>query len=154
MWTAYKKFWKNYATFSGRASRSDFWLVVLMHVILGLIWLAGLAAAGFSLLWDIVRQDSTSDWNVAAVVFVIAWLALLVLYLLATIIPALSLEYRRFADTGLRPWWFIVLLPLSYVLDGMSNSQPDNGLLLALSAFLGLVIFIINLMPTDKFRKG
>ena len=36
MFAAYKKFWVQYADFSGRSSRSDFWWVVLCNFLITL----------------------------------------------------------------------------------------------------------------------
>ena len=35
---AYKKYWKNYANFNGRSSRSDYWYVFLCNIIINFVF--------------------------------------------------------------------------------------------------------------------
>lgn len=76
---------KKYATFKGRATRSEYWLFTLVNVIV-VLGLAGMAI------------EAKIDWliNVAG------------LYWLATIIPSFSVAVRRLHDTG-RSGWFLLL---------------------------------------------
>lgn len=73
---------KNYATFSGRARRSEYWMFVLFNVIVSIV-LAGVdAAAGTMFLGTI--------------------------YSLAVFIPSLAVAVRRLHDTGKSGWWFLI----------------------------------------------
>lgn len=109
----YLKAWKNYANFSGRARRKEYWIFVLFHTLVSLL-LIGLDVAIASLL------------NMEFFVF------FYLLYLLAAIIPVLALSIRRIHDVGYSGWLFLlglipfvggVILLVFYLLD----SQPGEN---------------------------
>lgn len=83
--SCYKKFWNNYANFNGRARRSEYWFVVLMNLIIGLV---------------------------NAIPYV--GQALYSLYALAIIVPTLALIVRRLHDLG-KEWYYIffLLIPIA-----------------------------------------
>jgi uncharacterized membrane protein YhaH (DUF805 family) len=79
--------YSNYATFSGRASRSEYWFFALYHFLL-----VGICFALFSV--EIGRP-------------------LLVLSLFANILPSISVMVRRLHDTDRSGWWYwLVVVPL------------------------------------------
>lgn len=90
---AYADFWKNYANFSGRARRSDYWYVVLAEAVVGTVFgiLAGIIMT--------VVYNATWDDEAMAAVGAIA-VGIISLYSLATIVPHLSLSVRRLHDIG------------------------------------------------------
>lgn len=83
----YLKVLKNYAEFSGRARRKEFWMFTLIHLIItyGLIILGGVLELQF--------------------LSVIAGI-----YILGAIIPNLAVSVRRLHDTGKSGWWILVSL--------------------------------------------
>jgi len=87
--SVYQRFWGNYANFSGRSSRSDYWWSYLISRSVGLI---------FSLL-----------------VFVNEWVGLTFfsIWYLAIFIPSLAITIRRLRDGGHSwPWVFINFVPV------------------------------------------
>ena len=83
-----------YAKFNGRASRKEFWLFVLVCLTVTLIareldqWL----------LPDLISQDSGTG-------------PVTLVFVLAAILPTLSLAARRVHDVGLSAWWLLLLIP-------------------------------------------
>lgn len=72
----------NYAAFSGRARRSEYWYFVLVNFIIGFVlYLLG-AMAHVTFLYAI--------------------------YVLATFIPSLAVTVRRLHDTGRSGWWWLI----------------------------------------------
>ncbi|HEX6247948.1 MAG TPA: DUF805 domain-containing protein [Nocardioidaceae bacterium] len=84
---------RQYATFSGRARRSEFWWFYLFTVLVG--WGSGIV-----------------DWALAGVTgFDLGVVGLVTS--LALFIPSLAVTARRLHDTGRSGWWMLVLvLPL------------------------------------------
>lgn len=85
---------EQYATFSGRTSRKDFWMFMLMNILFALLagfiggLLAGLTHLGF--------------FNYLSS-----------LYALCVLVPGLAITVRRLHDTGRSGWWyFISFIPL------------------------------------------
>lgn len=90
---AIKSLFSNYAKFSGRARRSEFWFAQLF---------LSLAAISASII-DSVLFGVTID----------AFGALYTLFVLGTFIPALAVTWRRLHDTGKSGgFFFIALIPL------------------------------------------
>lgn len=76
---------KNYATFSGRARRKEYWMFTLIHVLVAFILLGvGLAV----------------DQTVSMVLYLG--------YIAATVVPTLAVVVRRLHDTGRSGWWYFI----------------------------------------------
>lgn len=86
---AIKRFWKKYAVFTGRASRSEYWWWALVSAIVSGI----LNAAG-----------STGNGNTGTST------ALGGLWFLATVVPSLALGARRLHDANLSAWFLLLAL--------------------------------------------
>ncbi len=102
---AFKRFWLKYATFSGRASRSEFWWWMLcslmVGIVLGVIGLAvHVASAGMSL----ASLTTASRGFTASTVLSGVWL-------LATIVPRFALAIRRLHDANRSGWWYLLAVP-------------------------------------------
>jgi uncharacterized membrane protein YhaH (DUF805 family) len=99
---AVTRFFKKYATFSGRASRSEYWWWVLVNFIVTGV-LSGLAYTGTSF---------TEEGMVTGPLYWV-FIVLSSAWGLAVIIPTLALIWRRLHDTN-RPggWFFLVFIPL------------------------------------------
>lgn len=86
---------KNYANFSGRGRRKEYWTFLLFNIliIIGLVFLAGMFEEN-SVLEEVI-------------------LVLLGLYGLFIIIPHLAAVARRLHDTNRSAWyWFVRFIPL------------------------------------------
>ena len=86
---------KKYATFSGRASRPEFWYFWLTCFLVNFI---------FNVIVQLVGPESAAS-NIVAIVQG--------LFGLAIIIPHIAVVVRRLHDTNRTGWWFlIVFIPL------------------------------------------
>ena len=103
MFKAYKKYWMGYFDFTGRSSRSDYWLVVLANTIVTIIL--------FSILIVVIVFDSPdSHYHV-----ILTLLYLLVMtYFPASFIPSISLQVRRLRDAGYH--WALIFLRFAFVI--------------------------------------
>jgi uncharacterized membrane protein YhaH (DUF805 family) len=96
---AVKRFFNKYATFSGRASRSEYWWWTLVSVIITIA------------LFLIVTLQSTPDSDgkvpqfgaVAAIT-----VALFALWFLGTIVPSIALTVRRLHDSNKSGWLYLL----------------------------------------------
>lgn len=89
-------FWKNYANFKGRASRSEYWWAILFVVLVG------------AAISTVTTDFSASDWTNTTES------ALSRLWSLATLLPGLAVAARRLHDVG-RPatHLFYLLIPIA-----------------------------------------
>ena len=105
MINAYKHFFKNYAEFTGRSTRPDFWWVWLGNFIISIpFWIIYISIVYLSTEMDSV-SDSVSEatfmfFGLVAIIYAVFYLAILV--------PTLALSVRRLRDAGFH-WAFIFL---------------------------------------------
>ena len=90
----YLKVLQNYATFSGRARRSEYWYFVLFNMIFAIV---------------AVVLDNVIGTAIEGV----GYGPIYGLYVLAVFLPGLAVAVRRLHDVGKSGWmFFIVLIPL------------------------------------------
>ncbi|MFM7195361.1 MAG: DUF805 domain-containing protein [Bacteroidota bacterium] len=90
----YLKVLNNYAVFTGRARRSEFWMFLLFNLI-------------FAVVATIL--DNILGTTIDPLPYGLIYL----LYVLAVFIPGLAVTVRRLHDVGKSGWmYFIVLIPL------------------------------------------
>jgi uncharacterized membrane protein YhaH (DUF805 family) len=111
---AVKAFWKNYAVFSGRASRSEYWWAVLFLVAVSF----PLALLDTLVFFDTIAQTGSGPLSI--------------LYVLVIAVPSISLLVRRFHDVGLNGWLVLLtLIPFagavfSFVVAVLPSQQGPN----------------------------
>ena len=104
----YVKAWKKYAVFGGRASRKEYWLFILFHIVALLI---------VSLVSAILEPATSSDQSV-----------LITVYQLAVFIPSISVGCRRMHDTGRSGWWHLVpIVSLIFVVEEGARGNNKFG---------------------------
>ncbi|NEA32895.1 DUF805 domain-containing protein [Streptomyces sp. SID13031] len=83
---------KQYATFSGRARRKEFWMFVLFSWIISII---------VNILDRIIGTDSGNGGGLLGSIFS-----------LAILIPSLAVAARRLHDTGRSAYWLFLILAI------------------------------------------
>jgi uncharacterized membrane protein YhaH (DUF805 family) len=107
-----KRFFRKYADFSGRASRSEYWWVALATAV---VWLVlGVLSAVAGVPGSTVAADGTSEPGPGFYPFALVFAVLF----FATIVPNLSIGVRRLHDVGLSGW--LLLLNLVPYLGGLA----------------------------------
>lgn len=124
---------KKYATFSGRARRTEYWtfhliytLVIIAAAVLAVITAVLTAAIGNP------AGDPMHDTDQGYLPVIIIG-ALIAIFLLVCILPSLSVSIRRLHDTGRSGgWWFINLVPvigpLVFLVFMFLDSEPGENL--------------------------
>jgi len=92
---AIDKAFKNYLNFSGRSNRSEFWYFFLFIIIGNFLT---------NLIDTYIIGYHPEEMGIVTGIF-----------FLATVIPQLSLTFRRLHDTGKSGWWFL----LSFTIIGL-----------------------------------
>ncbi|HEY0237434.1 MAG TPA: DUF805 domain-containing protein [Friedmanniella sp.] len=113
---AVRRFWKKYATFSGRASRAEFWWWILVSYLVSFVLgIIGQAIAGpqpqapvAATTQGDITQYMFSVFGWVAKASVVSWI-----WALATLVGVLALSARRLHDTDRSGWWTLIyLIPL------------------------------------------
>ncbi len=87
----YLKCWNQYADFSGRARRKEYWIFSLINGVIIIILY----------ILQMVMIESTL-WLIFPIVFF--------LYALAVFLPSLAVNIRRLHDIGKSGWWYLIYL--------------------------------------------
>mgnify|MGYP000884634574 CR=1 FL=1 len=127
MINAYKKFFKNYAEFTGRSTRPDFWWVWLGNFILSIpFWIIY-----FYVLYLSTVMVSVSD-SASEAAFMVLGLVVIIyaVFYLAILVPTIALSVRRLRDAGFH-WAFIFL-----------RFAPMGG----------IALMILHAMPTKETK--
>lgn len=151
---AASRFWRKYAVFSGRASRSEYWwwYLISFGVAIVLQILASLLLGGKLFT---AAGDPTFDLSM----FILPLVPALV-WALVALVPQLALTVRRLHDTNRSGWWYLLLLPIypgyallflglrSVVGDQLRTSDVQvaplvAGAVLALAGFVGAVVVLV-----------
>jgi uncharacterized membrane protein YhaH (DUF805 family) len=135
---AVKHVYRNYATFTGRAGRREFWLFQLFTFI---IWFGASAIIGLLGgvgILSLLGFAFESGQGVGVTGVVLSGIALgisvlLGIWSLASLVPAIAVHARRFRDVNISPWF----------------------LFLAFVPFVGLlIIYIIAIFPSSNGSVG
>lgn len=127
MINAYKNFFKNYAEFTGRSTRPDYWWVWLGNFILSIpFWIIYFYTVFLSAVMDSV-DDSVSEATFMVLGLVVI---IYVVFYLAILVPTLALSVRRLRDAGFH-WAFIFL-----------RFAPMGG----------IALLILHAMPTKETK--
>lgn len=104
---AFTRYWKKYATFTGRASLSEFWWTRLALFLITLVLVVIMVGGGLAgATYDPITGDSEPGplIGVGALLYV--------LFGLATIVPELAISWRRLHDANLAgPFYLLAFIP-------------------------------------------
>ena len=98
--TAVKAFWSNYTNFKGRARRSEYWFIQLFLIVTNV----AVAVIDLALMnGDVKRFIANGGGGIVGLIWIFA-----------TIVPALAVLIRRLHDTNRSGWWALIgLVPLA-----------------------------------------
>lgn len=136
MLEAYGAFWRRgFTEWAGTSSRSEYWWSYLMTWFIYFF--------GFVIVEWLARVPIIS--TVIQICFLI--------FMLASIVPMISIKVRRLHDIGLSAWWILLLL-LVWILNSLGSVFSFFGLA------LGVVWLVLSVTPTKvagnpyhKFNK-
>jgi uncharacterized membrane protein YhaH (DUF805 family) len=117
---AFKRFWQKYATFSGRASRSEYWWWVLIEVIVWAILQILFATS--------VVPTFTASGHVTFSAGYFIYVILATVWGLGTLIPNIAIVWRRLHDANFAgPFWFLGLIPfVGWIIVLIFTVLPSN----------------------------
>lgn len=160
---ALKLYWKNYVNFTGRSRRSEYWFMVLWHII----FLSPTIVIGFTGLFMILGAASETNDSTVGLSAILLLLSIIYacIYSIATFIPNWAILIRRFHDTGRTMVMPLVYLGISlianvvnFVFEQNDSSETNIITSIILLVFgllnLGLGIYIIVIACLDSERKS
>lgn len=126
-----------YATFSGRASRSEYWWFFLFVALVAMV-LVGIGG-GIMGTSGIEQMQAGGSMPVASMVF----FGIAAIFYLAVLLPVIAVTVRRFHDRDLSGWIYLAAIVLGFV--------PFVGIIASIGAF---VITVLKGTPGEnKFGR-
>ena len=120
---------KKYLSFSGRASRSEFWFFYLFVLIGYIICFTLIMAVSFKLFW------------------------LMGAFMIGIILPSLGVSVRRLHDVNKSGWFLLLPVPFNIVGRLFERSIGDMSLVFTIIG-LGISIYLLVLYCTDGNKKN
>ena len=128
---------QKYATFSGRASRSEYWWFFLFVTLIALVFFG--IGGGIMGAAGIADVQAGGDIPTVAIVF----FGLGAVFYLAMLLPIIAVTVRRFHDRDLSGWIYLAAIVLGFV--------PFVGIIASIGAF---VITVLKGTPGEnKFGR-
>ncbi|EKM5740974.1 DUF805 domain-containing protein [Enterobacter kobei] len=159
LWGCYWSAWKKSFIYQGVATRQEFWLFIIINLIVFFL----IGAGSYFLRVD-VMADKTSAGGIALVWAYFIYLPLRTFGPLILLFPFLALGVRRMHDTGKSGWWFgslmlleIFILPmlavlmyyvLRHFLDEVSSQQVAKGFIISASIMVAFALVWLCSKPT------
>ena len=101
---------KRYAEFTGRSRRKEYWMFVLLSMII----MVPIYALIFADFLPMMLHPETAE-NFVPGVKMIAGGAILVIWLLVALVPGIAVTVRRLHDRDMSGWWYLGMLLISWV---------------------------------------
>ncbi len=95
----------NYANFSGRARRREYWMFQLINTVIMIVLYVPVAAV---LLPSLLASQRTGEGLPGISPLVGLFLLLYVVYSLAVVVPSLAVTVRRLHDAGYSGWLILI----------------------------------------------
>ena len=120
-------FKEKYATFSGRASRSEYWWFYLAYVLATIAFLI--------VVLSIITSATSFDEGISSTPFIII-IVVGGLLMIAAFLPAIAIQVRRFHDRNISGWWYLALF--------IGSMIPYVGFLASIA------ILVISVLPVTE----
>lgn len=142
------KCFKQYADFSGRARRKEFWWFSLINSIIGLIlvscWIWPIISV--SIKAGIEGADAPDIEALTLMLLKSPFLYIYIIYYLAIIIPTIAVSVRRLHDIGKSGFWYFLPVGGSVLSMFASLASHSNMVLYFVLALIALAISIVFLV--------
>ena len=104
--TAVRTVLAQYATFSGRARRSEYWWWSLAYsIVFAVLYVLAIALVGVEAFTNPEAATPGAGGIGGLLVF-----GLIFVFVLGTFLPSLAVTIRRLHDTGRSGWWYLISL--------------------------------------------
>ncbi len=142
------KCFKQYADFSGRARRKEFWWFTLINFIIGMIlvscWIWPIISV--SIKAGIEGADAPDIEALTLMLLKSPFLYIYIIYYLAILIPSIAVSVRRLHDIGKSGFWYFLPVGGSVLSMFASLASQSNTALYLVLALISLAIAIVFLV--------
>ena len=142
------KCFKQYADFSGRARRKEYWWFAVINFIISMVlligWLIPLFKLGYN--YAISGVEDIDEMEIMLTAMKSPFLYIYLIYYLAIIIPSIAVTVRRLHDIGKSGYWAFLIIGGSFLGSISQYSlQATNTIAYIIFALICFAIIIISL---------
>lgn len=154
------KCFKQYADFSSRARRKEFWWFTVINFIIMLIFIIGLMVPIFKMSYAVAMSGGDlEDFNEMEMVVTMLknpFIYIYLIYYLAVLIPSISVFVRRLHDIGRSGYWALLYFGvclLAQIVSAFSQTQSYNPAVavIAFVLFVVAIIFLVWLFTDSQY---
>lgn len=117
-------FFRRGGIFSGRSSRSQYWWMILLQVLISIAaFIVLVPMLAFVAFHNIGTSDLNSSMTSMSDNFLSIWGFAFAAYSLIAL-PSLTIIIRRFRDAGFSPWWYFVIWLITVGIGGYVGFHP------------------------------
>ncbi len=142
------KCFKQYADFSGRARRKEYWWFTLINFIIMAILIIGMLVPviklGYSSAMSGGSMNDVDPMELAMSIFKNPCLYLYLVYYLAILVPTISVFVRRMHDIGRSGYWAFLYFGLSLIGQVVNFSFQSDGAK-GITVITSMVILFISI---------
>ncbi len=96
---------KNYTTFEGRARRKEYWMFMLVYLLINLILRILVKVTGPETYFN--EQTYTMETTDSSAIYILLTIIYFI-FLIGTLLPTIAITVRRLHDTGRSGWWYFI----------------------------------------------
>ncbi len=134
---------RQYADFSGRARRKEYWWFSVINFIISLVLIIGFITSIYS---NIDIQEDVDEFAILASVLKSPFIYIYLIYYLVMLIPSIAVFVRRLHDIGRSGYWALLFYGISILANFASVMLESNE-----NVLLTLLILFIMLFATVLF---
>lgn len=151
------KCFKQYADFSGRARRKEFWWFTVINFIIMLIFIIGLMVPIVKMSYDVAMSGGDlEDFNEMEMVVAMLKNPIIYIYLiyyLAVLVPRIAVFVRRLHDIGRSGYWAFLYFGASIIAQIINLGNYGTGvyIIIAMALLFIAILFLVWLFTDSQY---
>ena len=147
---------KQYADFSGRARRKEYWWFMLINFIIGFALMLGLMIPMFKMGFNAAASgaEDIDEMEMMLTILKNPFMYIYIIYYFAVLIPSIAVTVRRLHDIGKSGYWAIFIYGsalLSYVAQLFQITSNVAFILFGLASFVIIIISLVWMFTNSDY---
>ncbi len=149
------KCFKQYADFSGRARRKEYWWFTVINFIIMLIFIIGLMVPIFKMSYAVAMSggdiEDFSEMEMVVTMLKNPFIYIYLIYYLAVLVPSIAVFVRRMHDIGRSGYWAFLYFGASIIAQIINLGNYGTGVTIIIGmALLFIAILFLVWLFTDS----
>lgn len=140
------KCFKQYADFSGRARRKEYWWFTVINFIIMLIFIIGLMVPIFKMSYAVTMSggdlEDFNEMEMVAAMLKNPFIYIYLIYYLAVLVPSISVFVRRMHDIGRSGYWAFLYFGITLIVQIVNMGNYGTGV----TIIIGMVLLFITVL--------